>query len=1355
MLTLTTRRCVAVCFVFGLIAGLAADIAEAQFRSRRRSTERSVFSQVRDRRVVDELDLKDDVVKKIREIESEARMKPDAYRKFTDRMKKASTKEEKAKIGAELTAAVAKTRKDAEQTALKLLSEAQRTRLEQLKWRLHPARVSVLVSTEAVEALKITDEQKKKIEEVLEARGKAAQDAGLSRRSPPDAIKKFQAEWDPKTVAVLTPDQQKQWQSMIGPELKADRAATKTAATPAGGSSSTPAATPAAPAAQTTVSPKDYVASFDPSTAEQRKQAAVAYGAAPQRNGTPATRPAAKKKTPAQAVNGTLSFNFTNAPWQVVLEFFAKKTGLSLEMTKSPPDTFTYQDPNLYTPTQALDVLNGVLLQKNFILVRRYRSLVLHDLSLPVPQSLIPDVSPAELAYRGSNELMRVTFKFKQGVNPEEVTKDVKDLAGTAPYAAVSTFATSNRVIVTNIGSTLMRIDDAMLDIWVEPEPDKLTFKRFPLMHVSAKDAVEKISKQLGIETGVTNVSAAASSRSSSRSNPFDRFRGGRSRSRTGVTEAETVQFQFGGRGGGRRDRGGSDRRAQFFEMMRARAAGGSNGGSRFGSSSRNAGSRFGNSRNGNTRRNGNSVTPRVSADMRTNAVLVTASLEQVNIVEQIVLAIDVPQMEESPFAVQEKDDAPYLKVYKVYKGDVREITKTLDVLVPGVVVNEDARNSLIHIMATRADHAYVSEALVQLDGGSTAGGGGVRLAQIPLRSLDPVPVVVTLNAMFADERENAPSIQADAAGRRILVKGTEAQIASLTSFVKSLEGEGANGINSAQTGNTRSLVIPGDPTQFAEQLKRALDGGHRGVELNIVVPSAPNPIQNRVVPGADGSAQPRRGLRRPFGDQSSPRRATSDLRTRTFSVADNHRRPVDERGYVKARQRDFGVSKSEPTPRPPKRRTPTRSATRGNLNEISALLEQDAGDVAEQPAKSKTDSKSAPKTKASGSDSGTKSRVSIIVRDGQLIITSDDPAALDRVYQVAQTLLQTMPNKTTWTVFYLRTADATQTAAMLEQIFPASSVASTDTGGGLMGGLTSGLSNFGSSVMDMTGLNSLGQTGALRIIPDLRSNSLFVSGSPSKVRDVERVLKILDEDNLPASLRDRVPRMIPVYYANVYDVYQNVAEVYKDYMQPTRGGGGGANVLAMLAGGGGRSSRGGRGGRGGQQQQPQQLQLTLSVDERTGQLIVSSSDALFQQIDDLVYSIDKAAYDAKPISRVVQLENVTPTVVSQTLTSMYPNVSVSVTNNSQRSRTTNGSSQQGQSQGNDIRNAMRAQFMQQMMGGNRGRGTSRTQPGGTSDRGNFNFGGGRQSGGRSPFGGGSRGGGGRGGGGRGGRRGR
>ena len=80
-----------------------------------------------------------------------------------------------------------------------------------------------------------------------------------------------------------------------------------------------------------------------------------------------------------------------------------------------------------------------------------------------------------------------------------------------------------------------------------------------------------------------------------------------------------------------------------------------------------------------------------MTAEPRTNSLLVAASSTQLELIEEALKSIDVDTGNGS-FAIVGRG-VPTLKVYTVASSDPREITKTLDSIMPDVVVNEDVRN--------------------------------------------------------------------------------------------------------------------------------------------------------------------------------------------------------------------------------------------------------------------------------------------------------------------------------------------------------------------------------------------------------------------------------------------------------------------------------------------------------------------------------------------------------------------------------------------------------------------------------------------------------------------------------------
>jgi type II secretory pathway component GspD/PulD (secretin) len=305
---------------------------------------------------------------------------------------------------------------------------------------------------------------------------------------------------------------------------------------------------------------------------------------------------------------------------------------------------------------------------------------------------------------------------------------------------------------------------------------------------------------------------------------------------------------------------------------------------------------------------------------------------------------------------------------------------------------------------------------------------------------------------------------------------------------------------------------------------------------------------------------------------------------------------------------------------------------------------------------------------------------------------------------------------------------------------------ATADRGSSLFGSISS----LGGSVMDMTGLSSLGSgSNALRIVPEIRSNALFVSGPAEQVQQVEQVLKILDSSELPESLRDRVPRMIPVEHADVSEVAAVVENVYKDYTTAPgaqgkggpQGQNGNMNPLALLMGGG-QPQQDNRPGRG--------IRMTIGVDTRTNTLVVSADDALFRQVESLVSALDQAALEANRTVRVISLEHANSQIVQQALSSLVGRVKVSSTGGS-NSQPNGSGSQRTDGQGgdsnrqpndDDVRRVFEQRLREQMQQqrGGQGGGNSRGNSGGSSE-GRRRFGGGGGGGGFGGRPGGSRGG--------------
>ncbi|MDA0281808.1 MAG: hypothetical protein O3B86_00510, partial [Planctomycetota bacterium] len=728
-----------------------------------------------------------------------------------------------------------------------------------------------------------------------------------------------------------------------------------------------------------------------------------------------------------------LSFNFRYAPWTDVLTLFSNAAGLTLDLNAVPPGTFNYRDSRKYTPTQALDVLNGYLIQKGYILVRRNEFLVVVNIDNGIPPNLVPTVTLEELPSRGRNELMSVLMPIL-GMTAEEAATEARELLG--PQGKVVALNKANKLVVTDIGSNLLRIYGLLSGIELE-DGDKI-FRKFELKHISVLDAETVVRDLFALgQRGFENVSGSSSSR-------YD------PRSRYGSSSSSSSSSSYS------RD----PRDPRYVPPAPADA----------------------------------NATVTIAIDERTNSLLVTASPTDIKIIEEAIEALDLPPLD-GQFSRSSRE--PYFKVYQLETADPMEVTKTLDVLFPGTVVNEDGRSRRIHIKATEEVHREIETTIRQLDG---VGSGASQLAVIPLVRMDAYTATTSIQSLFYADEDGAPVVQPHPTSNALVVRGSPDQVSQIKLLVTQLEPVDGGGYGG--TGNLRTIPLGGrNPQEFLQALEKIWNVQGRN-PIRTVIPSAAGAIRERRVPSSDSPFQltpdaagsnsvptTPEGSKPPVADPASKANQSASFRTFDGDLAFAF---ADDISHEDLFADEAGTD-----------REPQESST----DSRDAALDDDQKQLFQDLAGAETVRDKAAPENGERAASNPDAPIAITIQGGNLVIASDDEEALDRLEEVISSLAQAMPPKTQWTVFYLRSADATQTAAILERLFPTSSVTTSlgDSDGGFMSELSGGLSSMGRGLMDMTGLNSmLSGPQTLRIIPDVRSNSLFVSGPTHQIDEVE-----------------------------------------------------------------------------------------------------------------------------------------------------------------------------------------------------------------------------------------------------------
>jgi type II secretory pathway component GspD/PulD (secretin) len=188
-----------------------------------------------------------------------------------------------------------------------------------------------------------------------------------------------------------------------------------------------------------------------------------------------------------------IRFSFRFQPWADVLDWFAEKAGFSLIMDAPPQGTFNYTDEQYYTPAQAIDLLNSVLLTKGYTLVRKKKMLIVVNLEDGIPPNLVTMIELSKLDEAGEFELVKVLFPLSR-MTSKDAQEEIKNLIG--PQGAIVTLPSSGHLLVTETAGRLRTIRSVIESIENPGSKGGENFVKYKLEHADIGEVLE-IAKQL------------------------------------------------------------------------------------------------------------------------------------------------------------------------------------------------------------------------------------------------------------------------------------------------------------------------------------------------------------------------------------------------------------------------------------------------------------------------------------------------------------------------------------------------------------------------------------------------------------------------------------------------------------------------------------------------------------------------------------------------------------------------------------------------------------------------------------------------------------------------------------------
>jgi general secretion pathway protein D len=275
------------------------------------------------------------------------------------------------------------------------------------------------------------------------------------------------------------------------------------------------------------------------------------------------------------------------------------------------------------------------------------------------------------------------------------------------------------------------------------------------------------------------------------------------------------------------------------------------------------------------------------------------------------------------------------------------------------------------------------------------------------------------------------------------------------------------------------------------------------------------------------------------------------------------------------------------------------------------------------------------------------KKPVTITVQGNKLIVTSEDPKALETASQLLRIYTSSSmsePSENVFEVIRLKNVSADETAKSINDIFNGVQQAAAGGGGGGRGGG----GGFNPLAMLMGGLGGGGgaaPTTRVRVVAEKSSNSIVVmKASPLDLLAIRMMVRDVIEGG-PAD-SDAVPRTyyIKLNAATASSVAQTLRDVYR-----TETGGGN------------------RGGRGGQPQampfpipgmpQPQATAsaatLNIGTDELSNTLIINCSKALYQDVENLTSYLDAEAAKSTEVVKIVPIKDFDPALLQDAVNAM------------------------------------------------------------------------------------------------------
>ncbi|MFO0844709.1 MAG: secretin N-terminal domain-containing protein [Gemmataceae bacterium] len=169
----------------------------------------------------------------------------------------------------------------------------------------------------------------------------------------------------------------------------------------------------------------------------------------------------APKERPKKKDEKLYAFNMDKKPWGSVLAWLTERTGRPVIANSMPTGTFSYLSPpgKMYTLPEVIDIINEGMLANaatnKYYLINRERSFIVVPADDKVSPDLLPRITVDELDDRGRTELVQLVLPLKT-LDVEQQAPEVKRMMG--PFGEINPLTASNALLLVDTAGNLRRI---------------------------------------------------------------------------------------------------------------------------------------------------------------------------------------------------------------------------------------------------------------------------------------------------------------------------------------------------------------------------------------------------------------------------------------------------------------------------------------------------------------------------------------------------------------------------------------------------------------------------------------------------------------------------------------------------------------------------------------------------------------------------------------------------------------------------------------------------------------------------------------------------------------------------------